>query len=72
MCIYEDPDQDVNPFVLPGTGETLGQVHHRATIHKYHQERELLLGTMELPMEMVMLAMMRIITLVGHCEVCWI
>lgn len=20
MCIYEDPDQDVNPFVLPGTG----------------------------------------------------
>lgn len=24
MCIYEDPDQDVNPFVLPGTGETPG------------------------------------------------
>ncbi|CAK9440125.1 uncharacterized protein LODBEIA_P42250 [Lodderomyces beijingensis] len=21
MCIFEDPDQEVNPFVLPGTGE---------------------------------------------------
>ncbi|KAI5969811.1 PTK2 [Candida margitis] len=24
MCIYEDPDQEVNPFVLPGTGENPG------------------------------------------------
>ncbi|KAI3404214.2 PTK2 [Candida oxycetoniae] len=23
MCIYEDPDQEVNPFVLPGTGENI-------------------------------------------------
>ena len=23
MCIYEDPDQSVNPFVLPGTGENV-------------------------------------------------
>ena len=23
MCIYESPDQEVNPFVLPGTGENI-------------------------------------------------
>ncbi|KAK6203374.1 serine /threonine protein kinase [Scheffersomyces amazonensis] len=31
MCIYEHPDQDVNPFVLPGTGTDTGNYNHNSS-----------------------------------------
>ena len=42
MCIYESPDQEVNPFVLPGLVKILihtqSQGIHQSTIHKRHLE----------------------------------
>ena len=32
MCIYESPDQEVNPFVLPGTGENIDTLSLRVFI----------------------------------------
>ncbi|CUM65190.1 uncharacterized protein PRCAT00002818001 [Priceomyces carsonii] len=72
MCIYEHPDQDVNPFVLPGTGSnsaTSSAVSSRAPTRKNtltHNHDETDFGSRTPPRSMLDLTDIKKVNEVGH------